>query len=180
MLHSTKYRPIFVLTNEIGQMKSALKYRTIQMLIALIFVFGTANAQTSMTTTISADLYKEIFHEDSLLFAAFNSRNVEAFKNYFTEDLEFYHDKGGLTNYDHTINFLITTAKQNSNLKRELVKGSLEVYPIQGYGAMEIGQHQFCHTENGKNDCGIFKFVQVWQKKDDQWKVTRVISYDHK
>ncbi len=97
----------------------------------------------------------------------------------FTEDLEFYHDKGGLTGYEHTIDFLKTTAQGNNQLKRELVKGSLEVYPIPGYGAMEIGMHRFCHLENGKQDCGTFKFVHIWQKKDNQWKITRVISYDH-
>lgn len=28
-------------------------------------------------------------------------------------------------------------------------------------------------VENGRNDCGTFKFIQVWRK------VTREISYDH-
>ena len=114
-----------------------------------------------------------------MLFASFNARDIKTFKNYFSEDLEFFHDKGGLTDYDYTINSLIETAKQNNQLKRELVKGSLEVFPIPGYGAMEIGSHQFCHFENGKEECGTFKFVQIWQKKDGQWKITRVISYGH-
>ncbi len=125
------------------------------------------------------NLYNEIKLQDSLLFAAFNARDITTFKNYFSEDLEFFHDKGGLTDYEYTINSLIETAKQNNQLKRELVKGSLEVFPIPGYGAMEIGSHQFCHFENGKEECGTFKFVQIWQKKDGQWKITRVISYDH-
>ncbi|MNC99919.1 hypothetical protein D3C83_183680 [compost metagenome] len=53
------------------------------------------------------------------------------------------------------------------------------MYPIPGYGAMEVGVHRFCHVENGKEDCGNFKFVHIWQKKDGQWKITRVVSYDH-
>ena len=24
---------------------------------------------------------------------------------------------------------------------------------------MEIGEHRFCHKENGKDDCGTFKFA---------------------
>jgi hypothetical protein len=64
-------------------------------------------------------------------------------------------------------------------LRRDLVKGSLEVYPVKDYGAIETCLHKFCHVENGKDDCGTFKNVMVWQKKDGQWKVTRVISYDH-
>ena len=72
-----------------------------------------------------------------------------------------------------------TTAKQNNQLKRELVKGSLEVYPIPGYGAMEIGAHTFCHIENGKQECGTFKFVHIWQKNKEGWQITRVVSYGH-
>jgi hypothetical protein len=142
----------------------------------LIAAFNLTNAQAKQD---SLDLYKEIAHMDSVLFNAFNTRDIDKFKILFSEDLEFYHDKGGLTNYEHTIDFMKTTAKANNQLRRELVKGSLEVYPIPGYGAMEIGEHRFCHTENDKLDCGTFKFVHIWQKKDGQWKISRVVSYDH-
>ena len=124
-------------------------------------------------------LYKEIAHMDSVLFNAFNNRDLEKFKTLFTEDLEFYHDKGGVTGYNHTIEFLKTTAQNNNGLKRELVPGSLEVYPIKDYGAIEIGSHKFCHLENGKQDCGTFKFVHVWKKTGNDWKISRVISYGH-
>lgn len=127
----------------------------------------------------ATDLYKEIEKMDSIVFGAFNSRDTAQFKKMFTDDLEFYHDKGGLTGYQHTIEFMRSTAKANNGLRRDLVKGSLEVYPIPGYGAMEIGSHTFCHLENGKQDCGTFKFVHVWQKKNGEWKIARVVSYDH-
>lgn len=161
-------------------MKSVFKNRIAHTVIALVAVIVSVNAQSKNDAATTTDLYNEIKLQDSLLFKAFNTRDIESYKNYFSEDLDFFHDKGGLTGYDVTINFLKTTAQQQSDLRRELVKGSLEVFPIPGYGAMEIGSHQFCHTENGKDDCGIFKFVQIWQKKDGQWKITRVISYDHK
>ena len=138
-----------------------------------------AKAQPKNDSLVQADLYKEIAQMDSIVFNAFNSRNIDQFKRMFTEDLEFFHDKGGLTNYEHTINFLKTTAEKNNGLKRELVKGSLEVYPIPGYGAMEIGAHSFCHIENGKQDCGTFKFVMMWQMKNGEWKISRVVSYGH-
>lgn len=124
-------------------------------------------------------LYREIAHMDSVLFNAFNERDIEKFKTLFTDDLEFYHDTGGLTNYDHTIGFMESTAKTNNQLKRELVTGSMEVYPVPGYGAMEFGTHTFCHIENGKQVCGTFKFVHIWQKKNSEWKISRVVSYGH-
>ena len=147
--------------------------------IMILSVFS-VNAQTKKEDSLAqVILYKEIAHLDSVVFTAFNTRDIELFKTLFTADLEFYHDKGGLTGYNHTIDFMITTAKNNNNLKRVLVPGSLEVYPIPGYGAMQIGSHKFCHTENGKEDCGTFKFVHIWQKKDGAWKISRVVSYDH-
>lgn len=47
----------------------------------------------------------------------------------------------------------------------DLVPGSMEVYPIKDYGAIETGLHRFCHEDNGKQDCGTFKFLPAWQKK---------------
>jgi hypothetical protein len=112
-------------------MKSNLKY--IVLSIALTGIFSLANAQSAKDS-----IYNEISHMDSVVFNAFNTRDVEKFKSLFTEDLEFYHDKGGLTNYEHTINFMKEVAKNDNGLRRDLVKGSLEVYPVPGYGAMEI------------------------------------------
>ena len=149
------------------------------LLAAMVVVGLRTNAQSVQPTVGNQELYQEIAKQDSLLFNAFNTRDIDLFKTMFTEDLEFYHDKGGLTGYEHTIDFLKTTAQGNNQLKRELVKGSLEVYPIPGYGAMEIGMQRFCHLDNGKQSCGTFQFVHIWQKKDYQWKITRVISYDH-
>ena len=68
---------------------------------------------------------------------------------------------------------------QGNNMTRELVGNTLEVYPVKDYGAIEIGAHRFCHVENGKNECGTFRFVHIWQKKDGEWKISRAISYSH-
>jgi len=181
VLYSTKYHLIFVLTDIKSQMKLKLIICKFLSLLAIIIAsINFTNAQSNQNSlTENTPLFKEIAHLDSVLFNAFNTRDIDKFKTLFTEDLEFYHDKGGLTNYDHTIDFLKATTELNNQLKRELVKGSLEVYPIPGYGAMEIGEHTFCHMENSKQDCGTFKFVQIWQKKNNEWKISRVVSYGH-
>jgi ketosteroid isomerase-like protein len=133
----------------------------------------------SNSAPVSQDLYNEISQMDSVLFTAFNNHDMEKFKSLFTTDLEFYHDKGGLTDYTYTINSFKNTIAQNNGLRRDLLKGSLEVYPIKDYGAIQIGVHTFCHDENGKKDCGSFKFVHVWKKINGEWKISRVVSYDH-
>lgn len=118
---------------------------------------------------------------DSALFAAFNAHDADRLGTYFTPDLEFYHDKTGLAGYDSTMaNFRALFARNaDTGLRRELVPGTLEVYPLGNFGLLEICQHRFCHTENGQEDCGTFKNIMVWRKDSAGYKVSRVISYDH-
>jgi len=129
----------------------------------------------------STEIYNEIARMDSVMFDAFNAHDLEKLKVTFSETLEFYHDKGGLAGYEQTMNNFKSLFENNKNtgLRRDIVKGSLEVYPIKDYGAVEICLHRFCHVENGKNDCSVFKNIMIWQNRNGTWKVTRVISYDH-
>ncbi len=148
----------------------------------LLLVACTASKNSTVAkkhSAASGELYFAIAHMDSVLFNAFNSRDAEKLKTLFTEDLEFYHDLGGLTNYTQNMEAFKNTAAKNNDLKRELIPGSLEVYPVKDFGAMQIGEHRFCHTENGKPDCGTFKFVHIWKKINNEWKISRVVSYGH-
>jgi hypothetical protein len=151
----------------------------------LIFISGCSGSKTSVASvpskqaSVSGDLYETIARMDSLLFTAFNNRDLEKLKTLFTDNLEFFHDIGGLTNYTQNMEAFKSTAAKNNDLRRELIAGSLEVYPVKDYGAMQIGSHRFCHTENGKPDCGVFKFVHIWKKTGDRWQISRVISYGH-
>lgn len=161
-----------------------MKRFAINILLVSIIVACTGSQKGSGELTkayvpISKSLYDTIAHLDSLLFAAFNNQDLEKQKEIFATDLEFYHDQGGLTNYNEVIENTRHLFSQNNGLKRTLIPGSLEVYPVSNYGAIEIGMHRFCHKENGKDDCGTFKFVHIWQKRVDGWKLTRVISYGH-
>jgi len=151
-----------------------------RIIIVITMLTITALVKGQQSPVSNKELYNLVFSLDSTLFTAFNTRDIEKFKSLFSEDLEFYHDEGGLTGYQHTVDFMKSAAANDNQLKRELLKEKLEVYPIPGYGAMEIGEHRFCHLENGKQDCATFKFVHVWQLKGGQWKITRVVSYGHK
>lgn len=161
------------------------KHKLVSMLLLLLLLSafsGTADTATTSPLDLKKEgLYKEIAYMDSLMFAAFNMQDMEKLKTFFSKNLEFYHDKGGLTDYKQTMENFKNLFERNkeTGLRRDLVKGSLEVYPINNYGAVEICTHTFCHMENGKNDCGTFKNMMIWQKLEGQWKVTRVVSYDH-
>jgi ketosteroid isomerase-like protein len=124
-------------------------------------------------------LYKEIAAMDKVLFDAFNRQDAEGVKAVFSTDLEFFHDMGGLQNYEQNHEATRKLFARNLQLKRELVPGSMEVYQVKNYGAIQTGQHTFCHIENGTDDCGTFKFLQIWKRTVDGWKLSRVVSYGH-
>ena len=129
---------------------------------------------------VDKSLYDTIIKQDSILFMAFNSKNITALKSYFIDKLEVYQDNTGLRNYDETVQAFTELFKMDYVLTRKPIIESIEVYPIKNYGAIETGKHTFCHTENGKLECATFKFVHIWENKDGKWKVAKIITYDHK
>jgi hypothetical protein len=129
----------------------------------------------------SKELYDTIAFMDSILFDAFNTGNLDKIKTLFSDSLEFYHDLGGVTNYDQNMNSFKKSFGNERKVRRELIKGSLEVFPIKDYGAVEIGIHRFYGTESGHQEKlgSEAKFLMVWQKKNNNWKISRVVSYGH-
>jgi len=139
-----------------------------------------ATAQTSTSgEPHDSKLFRTIMHMDSVVFDAFNTKNLVVLGSVFAENVEFYHDKGGVSNYASTMDSFKKVAETTPGLRRELVAGTMEVYPVPGYGAIEMGEHRFTHIENGKEVVGIFKFVHIWQYKGSTWKITRVVSVGH-
>lgn len=154
------------------------------LLVLALFAASISFAQqtTPANTTPPSALYNDIVKADSAMFYAFNNCDSITYKKFITPDLEFYHDLGGLTvGADYELKSFKEMCARNSHIRRELIKSTLEVYPIKGYGAVEIGVHRFYHTNKGQEEkiSGIYKFVMVWQFKNGQWRISRVISYGH-
>ena len=126
-------------------------------------------------------LYDSIAYLDSVFFNAFNTRDIDKLKDLLSDSLEFYHDLGGVTNYTQNIDAFQRTFASERKLRRELIKNTLEVYPIKDYGAVETGVHRFYATEKGEQEklSSEAKFVQLWQNKNGSWRITRIISYGH-
>jgi hypothetical protein len=126
-----------------------------------------------------AELDKNLTSLDAALFDAYNRCDLEKFASFFVENVEFYHDQGGVTLGRAT---LTESVKKNicGKVTRELVPGTLQVYYMKGYGAVEMGAHRFHHPGHEDTESvGEGKFIHLWQYKDGAWKITRVISYDH-
>jgi hypothetical protein len=115
---------------------------------------NTLNAQTEQEKVIAT-----ILHLDTLFWNAYNSCDTTRFKDFFTDDVEFYHDKGGAT---FGIEALNESFKKNlcSNsdfhLRREAVEGTVKVYTLQKaneiYGAIISGEHLFHVKQGGKDE----------------------------
>ncbi len=121
-------------------------------------------------------LYDSIIHMDSVLFGAYNNCDLPTMADCFSEDIEFYHDKGGLmTNKD---SIMAATEKYIcGKVTRMLIAGSIEVYPIAGYGAIEMGEHYFINNREPKPvHPSVGKFVHTWKNEGGKWRLTRVIS----
>lgn len=149
--------------------------------ILCAFTSGTKAPLKAGGPPVSPALYDTIARLDSVLFNAFNTHNLSVLKNFFSDNLEFYHDLGGVSNYDQNIAAFEKTFAAERKLRRQLVPNSLEVYPIKDFGAVEIGVHQFYVTEKGQEEHlgSEAKFIHLWQKINGTWKITRVISYAH-
>jgi hypothetical protein len=131
--------------------------------VSTVFLYPSlVNAQTNQNLS-PQELTRKIAYMDSVLFYAFNTCDVNMSKSLFTEDLEFYHDAGGLTNYTQNVNSIIQRCNRETKVRRELVKGSLEVFPIKDFGAIQIGSHRFYYTEKGQEEKldGTFIFGRI-------------------
>jgi hypothetical protein len=127
----------------------------------------------------TSGLQSEIERMNSAVFAALNARDHRALQTFFARDLEFYQDDDGVKNYAQRMNDFSEMFRQSSAIRRELIPGSLEVYPIKNYGATEVGSHRFCHNENDRAECGTFKCLHVWRKTETTWQLSRIVSYAH-
>jgi hypothetical protein len=135
-------------------------------------------------------LTDEVVAADAALFAAFFDRcDIEALKSMVTDDFEMIHDKGGrvaASGKEFIANIEGTCARQKTGedyrARRELVPGTLKVYPVNNFGAIEIGEHRFYKVSPGKPEqlVEVALFTQVWKKEQGTWKLARVLSYDHR
>ena len=145
------------------------------ILIAICLIGLIARARTSPESPAASPSQQFVRGSerlDALLSEAFNKHDVKKLRSLFADDLEFYQDNEGLVRCEQTLRDFQSMFAQGNNMTRELVENTLEVYPIKDYGAIEIGAHRFCHVENGKNECGTFRFVHIWTKK--RWRMENI------
>ncbi|WP_046757784.1 nuclear transport factor 2 family protein [Kordia jejudonensis] len=126
-------------------------------------------------TPIDQELYNTIVALDKRFFDAYNTCDLKTQAELISEDLEFFHDQGGLA----TSKTQIMEAMKNNvcgKVTRTLIEGTTEVYPIPGYGAVQLGTHKFFNNQEPNAKQIPSKFVTVWKNDNGIWTMTRIIS----
>jgi hypothetical protein len=120
-------------------------------------------------------LYQTVCKLDSIFFQAYNNCDLSTQEEFYSDSIEFFHDKSGLETSKQKI--LESTKKYIcGKVTRELVKGSIEVSPLPGYGAVELGMHMFQNSQEKKDNPHQSRFLIIWKCNNDKWTITKVIS----
>jgi hypothetical protein len=136
----------------------------------------------------TAEMTAAITKVDSDLFAAvFDRCDTDAVAAMLTSDFRFVHDKDGESSRADFVKNLkghcdrVKTG-EDFPARRELVPGSIEVWPIDKYGALEIGVHRFYARLKDKPESltETGNFMILWKQIDGKWLMAESISYGHK
>jgi ketosteroid isomerase-like protein len=134
------------------------------------------------------DVTRAVLERDRAFWAAYNRCDVPAMSEYFTEDVEFYHDRGGVTLGRPALVKALQDGlcgDPGSRTRREPVEGAVKLYPMKKgdavYGAILAGEHLFYLTQKGQPESldGRARFADLWTVKDGVWRMSRVLSFDH-
>ncbi len=145
--------------------------------------------EVAQNDTTQSALYYILKEKDSIMFErSYNQLDTSILEEMATENVEFYHDQGGAT---YTKQDFINGMKGLGNLfykaRREVKKGSIEVFPMykngELYAGILKGEHSFYAKEpNDKPEylTSTAKYTTLWILVEDVWKMSRIYSYDHK
>jgi hypothetical protein len=156
--------------------------------VAVQFTAAPVDAQSNGSKSpTSRVLFTELAVKDAELFdAIFNKCNIERLGELITEDFEFYHDKSGQVaksgkEFVDSIRGMCERQTKGTDYRarRVLQRNSLEVYPLNNYGAVQMGIHRFYPLIKGKSN-EVAKFTHLWKKENGEWKLARVVSYNHR
>ena len=142
----------------------------------ILFLNREANSQKIGESTTD-NMKAAILQMDGLLYdVAFNQCDAALFKKIIAEDVEFYDDRFGLNKPEgKQIKSLIEKFDTTEKLTRKLVSCTID--KLGDFGAVQTGEHTFFVNGVPKS---TGKFVHLWEQKDKDWKLKRIVSYEHK
>jgi hypothetical protein len=164
--------------------------RVVSIGVAGLMAGTNAFAQQGFIPPASEELVRAITEKDRQLFAAvFDACDTGKLADLVAEDFEFYHDKSGHV-FDSGSAWLKAVGEMCDRQKdgtdyrarRELDIASVRVYPLTNYGAIHMGSHRFYRKfpDGQEKLVEIALFTNLWKYEQGSWKLTRVLSYDHR
>lgn len=145
--------------------------KNIMLFSGLVLTMNLSMAQVDSNSA----LYQTLKKMDSTYFTAYNTCDLKTQAEIIAEDVEFYHDQGGLSTSKKE---LLESIEKNicGKVTRELIEGSLEVHEIKGYGAVAMGLHKFYNNQEPDAISKPSKFIGIWTQQNGNWQMTRIIS----
>ncbi len=153
-------------------------FQRLYSFVILIILLSSCNVQKdNCRKYIPADkaLFEQINAMDKAFFDAYNNCDLKKQESFYSDSIEFFHDKAGLITSKAEI---LSGTEKNicGKVTRTLIPGSIEVYPINNYGAIETGFHQFYNNQEPNAESKPSKFIIFWKKENKNWKITKVVS----
>ena len=164
-------------------MKPKNHFLSLFIFLLLLIFSGMAQAQNT-----EEKVAQTILKKDSLFWDTYNRCDTTNYNQFFSDDVEFYHDKGGITKGVESMAMSIKKnlcSNSDFRIRREEVTGTVKFFPLHNngviYGAILTGEHLFYILEKGKEARldGKARFTHLWLLKDNIWKMSRILSYDH-
>lgn len=133
---------------------------------------------------VAADDEQAVRAADARYWQAYNACDLPTMGELLTDDVEFYHDKTGLTASKSAV--LASLRKgpcgdPASHLRREAVDAGIRFHPLAGGFALLSGTHRFHLRQDGGPERldGQAEFTNLWQSVDGRWRMRRILSYAH-
>jgi hypothetical protein len=148
-----------------------------KLLVALLLCLPLVRAQAT-------DVETAVRQADARYWQAYNACDMTDMGKLLTDDVEFYHDKTGLTVSRKAVLDSLRKGPCGTpgmHLRREAVPGSVHYYPLADGFAILSGEHRFYVSETGKPEHldGQADFTVVWQSVEGHWRMRRILSYSH-
>ena len=160
--------------------------------MSLLFLLASTQASPVPEVTLPDQpaLTRQIADRDSEFFKLFfEGCDPERARSMMADDVEMYHDKGGFV-WRGAEAAVADYAKSCTERKkpdawrsrRELVRETLRVDPVPGYGAIEDGVHLFYERKGDGPEhlAARAHFTQLWALgPDGAWRLARIFSFAH-
>ena len=149
-----------------------------------VLAVSSISAKATEPAAPSSELYKTIAALDQQLFDAFNACDTAKMRSLLEPDVEFYQDNDFTTYSRDQLepSFRERCGTENvSKLRREIIPGTLIVYVLKDYGALQMARQNFFVMDRGKRGklAASPNLIHVWRNDHGHWAISRIISYGH-